>query len=256
MPLASTCCRTAFLILFFTAAAAAAEPPIFEAATRLLERKSDENWREVLGLALALRDETLRRAERSPLEKPGSLANLDKLIKLPKAAPGLHSLVHTVRYASTVPPVPTSSYLHTAAVVLHGDLAATTPQLLKTNRRPRGPAWDGYLHGCVLVVDGEIDMSGYIFDSIVIAKGPVRVGGYIYNSLVFSLGTEGESLIDVGGYLHSALVAAENVKVPGYVFQSIVYGTLESSDLRGADLRKPKAMLRLPWEVEHPLSLE
>ena len=234
----------------------AQEPPIFEASSRLLADKTEENWRDVLGLAAALRDEALRRAERSPLEKPATLANPEKLVRLPRTAPGLHSRIHNVRYASPFPPGPGSSYLHTAAVVIHGDFVAKTPRLLKTTRRLHSPSWEGYLHGCVLLVDGEIEMSGYIFDSIVIAKGPIRVGGYIYNSLVFSLGTEGESLVEVGGYLHSALVTAEDVKVPGYVFQSIVYGTLECSDLRGADLRKPKQMLRLPFEVEQPLALE
>jgi hypothetical protein len=226
------------------------EPPIFAACTRLLETKNDDNWQEVLDLAASLRDETLKRAERSPLEKPDDLADPKKLIQLPLAAPGLHSTVHTVRYASTLPPGPAGSYLHTAAVVIHGDFVATTPRLLKPSRRPRTLAWDGYIHGCVLLVDGEIDLTGYLFNSIVIAKGPVYVGGYIYNSLVFSLGAEGESLIEVGGYLHHALVVSERVKVPGYVFKSIVYGTLECSDLRGAELRKPNAMLRLPWEIE------
>jgi hypothetical protein len=232
------------------------DPPIFEAATRLLADKSDENWREVLGLAAALRDETLQRAEHSPLEKPADLASPEKLAKLPLAAPGLHSHLHSARYLSTLPPGPGSSYLHTAAVVIHGDLVAKQHPLLKNNRRQVSHSWDGYMHGCVLIVDGQIDTNSYIFNSIVIAKGPIRVGGYIYNSLVFSLGTEGESLIDVGGYLHSALVVADDLNVPGYVFQTIVYGKLRATDLRGADLRKPNAMLRLPWELEQPRDLD
>lgn len=230
-------------------------PPIFEAAARLLSDRTEENWQEVLGLSDRIREEAFRRSERSPLEKPDEFVSPKKLLRLPRAAPGLHSRIHTVRYASTFPPGPGSSYLHTAAAVIHGDFAAKTPRLLKPSRRSHGPSWDGYIHGCVLLVDGQIDMTGYIFNSIVMAKGPIRLGGYIYNSLVFSLGADDDSLLDVAGYLHSCLVAAENVKVPGYVFQSIVYGNLECSDLRGADLRKPKSMLRLPLEIEQPTDL-
>jgi hypothetical protein len=230
--------------------------PLFEACQWLHRAPSDAHWREVLGLAAAIRDEALRRAERSPLEKPQTLADPQKLSKLSKAAPGLHSLIHTVRYASTVPPGPGGSYLHTAAVVIDGDLKATVPDQLKTRRSTRGRSWDGYIHGCVVVVDGEIDTTSYIFDSIIIAKGPVRLGGYIYNSIVISLGSEGESLIDVGGYLNHTLVVAENVKVQGYVFETIVYGKLTADDLRGADLRQPESMLRLVGEIEKPVSLD
>src|SRR5262245_25050967 len=192
--------------------------PLFKACEWLHRAPSDAHWREVLGFAAAIRDEALRRAERSPLEKPQTLADPQKLSKLSKAAPGLHSLIHTVRYASDVPPGPGGSYLHTAAAVIDGDFVATVPDQLKTRRGTRGRSWDGYISGCVLIVDGEIDTTSYIYDSIVIAKGPVRLGGYIYNSIVISLGSEGESLIDVGGYLNHALVVAENVKVQGYVF--------------------------------------
>lgn len=225
-------------------------PPVVGAARRLLAENSAGNWQELLRLVAAVRDETLRRAERSPLEKPEKLACPERLTKNSVAAPGLHSLVHTARYASEFPPGPGSSYLNTAAAVIGGDLVPSVPALLKTNRRVKDRSWDGYIAGSVLIVDGEIDCTGYIHDSIVIATGPVRAQGYIYNSIVFSLGSDGESSIDLGGYLNHSVVVAENVKVPGYTFESIVYGMLECSDLRGADLRRPQAMLRLPLEIE------
>jgi hypothetical protein len=156
--------------------------PIFQAAREWKERRGAMSAGRVLNLAARLRDEVNKQLPFRPYTTP---LEVKSLAGLPAAAPGRHTLLGSVQYASNIPPGPGESYINTCLVFLDDHLLATQ---LKGPDETEPKLFNGYISQSVVVVDGAVGISSYIGDSIVIAAGPIVVhDGYINNSLVISL---------------------------------------------------------------------
>lgn len=195
------------------------------------------DWKMVAKMTAAIQENAESLADALPYAQRSKMAPPSAFTALLDPTPGDHSLWRDARHISKQPP-PHDAYIHTAAAILNGNLTrpvpATTP---KGTRFDPNVWWSGYINKSVVIVNGSIDMDGYIYDSIVIALGPIKVRGYIHNSLVISCYEGKEIAVDVsGGYVSQSLVIGRRC-TPGSARQCMIFGDVQTDDLRGATLR-------------------
>lgn len=227
------------------------KPALLPYCQQLAPGASHEQWKQVTRLVDAAKARAEQPLEELPYENLKDLAKPKLCFAALDAKPGTASLWRESRRVAKSAP-PKSGYIHTAAIVLNGNLTRRlTPAEAAGHADPRrrfNPdiAWDGYIHSSVVIANGEIDITGQIYDSIVIARGPVKAG-YIYNSLVISCyDGDGPAVDTDDGYISRSLILAPTCR-PGSARQSTIYSKVQGNDFRGAVMK--------PWSQAAEISL-
>jgi hypothetical protein len=201
----------------------------------LKQNDDDPGWKRLEMPLTDLKNAVEELTEHNAYKSPGEIVSIAKTLALPNAAPGIHSSWYQFRIVSTGS---VSGSIYNAAAVVRGDLAGDENS--KENRqkpKERRRSLEGTIKSSIVIVDGTINLYGYISDSIVISSGPIKIDGYISNSMVISCYTGDAFSVDLShGYVDHAIVVAKKCR-PGSARDCVIYGDVDGTDFRGADIR-------------------
>ena len=225
---------------------AGADKALLPYCQQLQPGATHEQWKHLWHLVEAAKAQAEQGLQSLPYESRKTMAQPKLCFAALDAKPGAASLWRESRRVSESA-LPSGGYIHTAAIVLNGNLTRGLTAAEKAGRadprRRYNPniAWDGYIHSSVVIASGEINITGQIYDSIVIARGPVKAG-YIYNSLVISCYDGEQPAVDTSdGYISRSLVLAPTCK-PGSARQCTIFAKVDGNDFRGAVTK--------PWSAD------